>query len=145
MTTAPDRARKSAAWRVAYMATELSTVLGTMRLRTQLLEERIAAAAVSGVPRAEVEAMTGDALDGIDVAGMIERAYGPPEDLFEVNGRDTVMYCLAHRRRVRWLPAPAWWIHDDGLPGGGNLTDPRGCMPMWWASAPIEITRKTTE
>lgn len=46
------------------------------------------------------------------------------------------MYCLAHRRRVRWLPAPAWWIHNDGRPSIGNPTDPRGCMAMWNDRAP---------
>ena len=36
------------------------------------------------------------------------------------------MYCLAHRRRVRWLPAPMWWHHDDL----------RSCMAMWDDCAP---------
>jgi hypothetical protein len=61
---------------------------------------------------------------------------------FEVTGQDTVMYCLTHRRKVTWLPAPGWWIHDDGRPSSGNPTDPRGCMAMWDAPAPIIITRK---
>lgn len=65
---------------------------------------------------------------------------------FEVTGRDTVMHCLAHRRKVTWLPLPGWWIHDrDRLPLDlldGNPTDPRGCMAMWGAPAPITITRK---
>lgn len=65
---------------------------------------------------------------------------------FEVTGRDTVMYCLAHRRKVTWLPAPGWWIHDrDRLPLDlldGSPTDPRGCMAMWSAPAPITVTRR---
>jgi hypothetical protein len=61
---------------------------------------------------------------------------------FEVTGRDTVMYCLAHRRKMTWLPAPAWWIHDDGRPSTGNGGDPRGCSSMWNAPAPIIITRR---
>lgn len=61
---------------------------------------------------------------------------------FEVTGRDTVMYCLAHKRKIRWLPAPGWWIHDDHGRLAGNPTDPRGCLAMWDAPAPIIITRK---
>lgn len=70
-----NRARESAAWRVAYMATELSVGLGTVRLRTMKLEERLREAAGRGVPRAECEAMTGYGLDGIDVKAMLDRAY----------------------------------------------------------------------
>jgi hypothetical protein len=61
---------------------------------------------------------------------------------FDVTGRDTVMYCLAHRRKMKWLPSPAWWIHDDGRPSTGNGGDPRGCSSMWGAPAPIAVTRK---
>jgi hypothetical protein len=34
--------------------------------------------------------------------------------------------CIAHRRRVTWIPAPGWWIHAD------NET----CSSMWNARAP---------
>ena len=36
-------------------------------------------------------------------------------------------FCIAHRERVRWIPAPGWWIHARDL---------RTCMPMWNANAP---------
>ena len=61
---------------------------------------------------------------------------------WEVLGKDTTATCLRHRRRVCWIPAPGWWIHDDDLPHTtGNPTDPRGCSAMWDAKAPIVITR----
>jgi len=69
---------------------------------------------------------------------------------FEVTGRDTVMYCLAHRRKVTWMPAPGWWIHADKegrLPLDlldGHPGDPRGCASMWNAPAPITVTRRTS-
>lgn len=72
--TPEGRRYESAAWRVAYMATELSVAMGLVRLRTQALEERLRAAAGNGVPRSEAESMT-YGLDGIDVSGMINRAY----------------------------------------------------------------------
>jgi hypothetical protein len=37
-------------------------------------------------------------------------------------------YCVRHRRLVRWIPAPGWWIHDDN----------RTCIPMLNARAPEE-------
>ena len=62
---------------------------------------------------------------------------------YDVLGKDTTATCLRHRRLVRWIPAPGWWIHDDGLPHTtGNPTDPRGCSAMWHAKAPIVIVRK---
>lgn len=73
--TPEHRRYESAAWRVAYMATELSTALGLVQLRTQALEERLDMAARWGVPRSEAEAMLARGLDGIDVKGMLDRAY----------------------------------------------------------------------
>lgn len=75
MTTPESRRYESAAWRIAYMAIELSTALGLVQLRTQALEERLAMAAKWGVPRSEAEAMLARVLDGIDVKAMIDRAY----------------------------------------------------------------------
>lgn len=61
---------------------------------------------------------------------------------YEVLGKDTTATCLRHRRLVRWIPAPGWWIHDDDLPHtSGNPTDPRGCSAMWDAKAPIVLVR----
>jgi hypothetical protein len=66
---------------------------------------------------------------------------------FEVTGQDTVMYCLAHRRKLAWLPLPGWWIHDNGHRPldflDGSPTDPRGCRALWNAPAPITVTRRT--
>lgn len=73
--TREERARESAADRVAYMATELSVAIGTVRLRTERLEERLRTAAERGVPRREAEAMLSYGLDGIDVKAMLDRAY----------------------------------------------------------------------
>lgn len=56
-----------------------------------------------------------------------------------VLGRDATACCVAHRRRVRWISAPGWWIHDDDLPSTGHRGDPRGCSGMWDAPAPIVI------
>jgi hypothetical protein len=72
----------------------------------------------------------------LDLRPATEWSVVPPD------GADTVLWCLAHRRKMRWLPAPAWWIHDDGLPSGGNPTDSRGCMSMWSAPAPINASRR---
>jgi hypothetical protein len=73
---------------------------------------------------------------------------------YEVLGRDTTACCLAHKRKVRWLPAPAWWIHDDyrpHVPGivywegrAWTLTDRRTCSGMWDAGAPIVTVRRAT-
>lgn len=35
-------------------------------------------------------------------------------------------WCVAHRQRVHWIPAPGWWIHADN----------RTCQPMLAARAP---------
>jgi hypothetical protein len=35
-------------------------------------------------------------------------------------------WCVAHRRRLTWMPAPGWWIHADN----------RTCSSMWNARAP---------
>jgi hypothetical protein len=137
--TDEEKRRESAASRLAFTATRLSEALTAVEVRTKNLEDRIRTAADSGVPMDEAEAMTRD-LDGIDVAGMIRRVY--LDEKFEVTGRDTVMYCLAHRRKVTWLPLPGWWIHDDGRPSTGNPSDPRGCLGMWAAPAPITVTRR---
>jgi hypothetical protein len=37
------------------------------------------------------------------------------------------LYCLAHRKRVRWLAAPMWWHH---------VIDQRSCPAMADAKAP---------
>ena len=63
----------------------------------------------------------------------------PPEDPAITAGRrareqrsiDWQTYCLMHRRPLRWMPAPAWWIHDDRL-----HSVPETCMGMWNAKAP---------
>jgi hypothetical protein len=39
--------------------------------------------------------------------------------------------CIRHRRRLRWIPAPGWWIHDDNLNGPSQ-----SCSAMWSAKAP---------
>jgi hypothetical protein len=68
------------------------------------------------------------------------------DDGFEETGRDTVVWCLRHRRRCVWMPAPGWWIHDKGhLPLDlldGHPTDPRGCSSLWHADAPTTVTRR---
>lgn len=40
---------------------------------------------------------------------------------------DCYMYCLRHRRMVRWLSNPMWWHHTD---------DYSTCSAMWAATAP---------
>lgn len=35
--------------------------------------------------------------------------------------------CIRHRRYLRWIPAPGWWIHDRGS---------ETCSAMWDAKAP---------
>jgi hypothetical protein len=72
----PEHRRYEAhSWRVARMATELSMNLGTVQIQARRLEERLCEAARNGVPRSEAQAML-YGLDGIDVAGMLDRAYG---------------------------------------------------------------------
>lgn len=138
-----DRRRDNAADQVAYAATALSEALTLVQVRSAKLEERLRAACEAGVQRYEAEAMTKDLSP--EVAERISRIYAEfLADKFEVTGADTVMWCLAHRRKVTWMPAPGWWIHDDGRPSTGHPGDPRGCSSMWAADAPITVTRKTT-
>jgi hypothetical protein len=82
-----ERAREAHARRVAFTATQLSVSLGSVARQTERLQERIVTAAGYGVPRAEVEAMTSYGLPGIDVAAMIERAYGPAGEDEEADDR----------------------------------------------------------
>lgn len=143
--TPEKRRRDSAADQVAYAAVRLSEGLTAVRTRTARLEERLRTAAREGMPCDEAEAMTKDL--GLDVAFMVRRVYTElMDEEFEVTGRDTVMWCLRHRRQVTWLPAPGWWIHvKDRMPldaRDGHPGDPRGCLAMWAADAPIEIRRR---
>jgi hypothetical protein len=39
--------------------------------------------------------------------------------------------CLAHRKRVKWMPSPAWWYHAHGWPRSGE------CVPMLDENAPV--------
>jgi hypothetical protein len=69
-------------------------------------------------------------------------------------GRDTVATCLAHRRKVKWIPAPGWWIHDDSRPhytaevlyegSWRKLGDPRSCSGLWNAPSPLVTIRRDT-
>jgi hypothetical protein len=68
---------------------------------------------------------------------------------YETLGADTVACCVRHRRRVRWIPSPGWWIHDDNLPhaagyveGNHQLSDARSCAGMWDARSPLVIIRR---
>jgi hypothetical protein len=61
---------------------------------------------------------------------------GHPSGQFEVLGRDAEMTCLAHRLLVRWLPAPAWWVHNP--PGDGTAE----CAGMRSVPAPVVVVRK---
>ena len=145
--TPEEKRREAAAERVAHTATVLSEALALVAGRAERLEQRIRTAAWAGVSQVDVEAMTRDGLEGLPfpgVQGMIRDAYA---DLWEVTGQDTRLWCLAHRRPCRWLPHPAWWIHDDGLrdhgrPASGTPGHPDGCSSMWSADAPITVTRK---
>jgi hypothetical protein len=49
----------------------------------------------------------------------------------EVLGKEAEAYCLAHRRLVRWMPAPGWWYHARGWPRSGE------CGPMRRDNAPL--------
>lgn len=71
----PEQKRgEVAAERVAYAAVRVSEALTAVEVRTKRLEETLRNAAGQGVPVHDAEAMT-KGLDGIDVAGMIRRAY----------------------------------------------------------------------
>jgi hypothetical protein len=59
-----------------------------------------------------------------EVADIIEQAKGSAAQIFD---NDCYMYCLAHRKRVRWLAAPMWWHHTSDL---------STCCAMWDARAP---------
>ena len=39
--------------------------------------------------------------------------------------------CIRHRRRLAWMPSPAWWFHDDNLSGPAHT-----CSAMWDKPAP---------
>lgn len=56
---------------------------------------------------------------------------------YDVLGEDATATCLRHRRLVRWIPAPGWWIHSGDLPGRNE-----SCSGMWDLPAPIVIVRK---
>jgi hypothetical protein len=36
--------------------------------------------------------------------------------------------CVRHRRPVRWIPAPGWWVHSDG----------RTCSALWDAPCGLD-------
>jgi hypothetical protein len=40
-------------------------------------------------------------------------------------------FCVAHRRRVLWMPSPTWWYHRSFLNGA-----PETCRPLWNAHSP---------
>jgi kynureninase len=123
---------------LAYTSATLSEALLLVQTRTRSLEEALKRAAGSGVSYDLARAVTED-LDGILVEVMIRAAY---EGLYDTAGADTVMWCLAHKRKVRWIPWPGWWIHDDDLPRVGGRNDSRGCRALLNADAPITVTRK---
>src|SRR6202041_1113769 len=54
--------------------------------------------------------------------GNVEAAVTP-----SVFDTELELYCLKHRKRVRWLAAPTWWYH---------VADNRTCRPMWNDHAP---------
>jgi len=140
--TPEGKRRHYAAERVIYTAVKLEEAALLVRMRTEDLERRLRAAVDCGILPDDLKAMTRNP-DGTDAGAIIDRVYREYlDDEFEVTGRDTVMYCLAHKRKVTWLPGPAWWIHDNDLPLTGSLGDPRSCASMWSAPSPIEVARK---
>lgn len=54
----------------------------------------------------------------------------------EVTGRDTVATCLKHRREVRWIPAPGWWVHTSWYRGYRPEPDPT-CTGMLAVPSPL--------
>ncbi len=48
--------------------------------------------------------------------------------------------CIRHKRRLAWMPAPAWWIHDDNLTGPAHT-----CTAMWDKRAPDGIGAGPTD
>lgn len=61
---------------------------------------------------------------------------------FEVLGKDATATCLAHRRPVRWEPAPCWWYHD--MPGDTGPPESRQCPALWNIKAPIAVVRRAS-
>jgi hypothetical protein len=66
------------------------------------------------------------------VARLLNEAEPPPlvRQYLEVPAifnTELEMYCLAHRKRVRWLADPMWWHH---------VIDQRSCPAMADAKAP---------
>lgn len=43
-------------------------------------------------------------------------------------------WCIQHRRQVKWIPAPGWWIHADWPLH--RLDGAHTCVAMWDARAP---------
>lgn len=56
----------------------------------------------------------------------VNLAPAPPPDLADDPHQATAC-CVRHRRIVRWIPAPGWWIH----------TDHRSCGGCWGAPDPL--------
>lgn len=54
-------------------------------------------------------------------------AFEPQHLDVPVYDTEVEMYCLAHRKRVRWLAAPMWWHH---------VSDKQSCSRMHAADAP---------
>lgn len=56
---------------------------------------------------------------------------GEAVSMHETLGKDAEAMCLAHRRLVRWMPAPGWWYHARGWPRSGE------CEPMRRDNPPL--------
>jgi len=95
-------------------------------------------ATAEGRLRADAAAFQQEAA-ALDTEGFVSRtldAIGVAADN-AVNGEtggsafdtEVVLYCLKHRKPVRWLAAPMWWHH---------VSDKRTCRPMWAAQAPLQ-------
>ena len=85
------------------------------------------------------------------LAAMAAEARRRHDEEFEVLGKDTTACCVRHKRLVRWIPAPGWWIHDDDLPhvpgtvyqdGRAFTLDYHTCSALWDAPSPLVIIRR---
>jgi hypothetical protein len=133
------RRRETAAEKVSYAIGRLEDAHAMAASWTAKFEERVRAASRLGVPMDGIIAMLPEELNNFEIGCIIRRVYA---ELYTVEGADTVMWCLAHRRKVTWIPWPGWWIHDDNLRNIGGANDPRGCVPMLDATAPITVILK---
>jgi hypothetical protein len=86
---------------------------------------------------------TGKVLGDADM----EKLAAEAERGYDVLGKDATACCVAHRRVVRWTPAPGWWVHaswyTDAWRRQSWVEGGPTCTPMLAAPSPLVFVPRT--